>query len=272
MRRPRGGYHTRPAAAVVLGALLAVAGAPAGEGEAAPLAAAGGEPAVAAWERVLAHHVVEGGVRYAALDREPADLATYLESIAETDVAGWSPDRRLAFWINAYNAVVIHRVLERYPGITSVKAVDGFFDERTTRVAGRERTLDEIEAEARKLDPRSHFAVVCASTSCPDLRGEPYRASALDRQLEDQTRRFLADPDKGLRYDAAAKALWLSSIFKWYAGDFTGGSTIVAFFARGGIVDWILPHLPAGLARAIEAADPDVRYLDYDWGLNDRGR
>jgi hypothetical protein len=244
-------------------ALLALAAA------AAPAAA--GAPATDAWDRALSLHQRDGGLDYAGLAADRADLDRFVASLAGVDPEALGRDDRLAFWINAYNAAVAHFVLERYPGIESVKSVDGFFDRLTLPVAGAARTLDQIEARGRELDARVHFAVVCASTSCPDLRGEAYRGDAVDRQLEEQTRRFLADPSKGLRYDAAANALWLSSIFKWYAGDFTGGSTVVAFFARGGVVEWVLPHLgDRDLAATIERRDPGVRYLDYDWSLNDR--
>jgi len=132
-------------------------------------------------------------------------------------------------------------------------------------------TLDQIETRARNLgDPRVHFAVVCASASCPDLRDEPFVAARLDEQLGDQTRRFLRDPSKGLRYDRQANEVWLSSIFKWYAGDFTGGSTLVAFVVRGPVLEWLLPHLDPALAEEIRRRDPAIRFLDYDWSLNDR--
>lgn len=236
----------------------------------ADVAAAAG-PATAAWNRALRRHGREGGLDYAGLAADRADLDAFLASLAGVRPEVLSENERLALWINAYNAVVAHFVLERYPGIESVRKVDGFFDRLTYPVAGEERTLDAIETEAREIDPRVHFAVVCASTSCPDLRGEAFTADRIDRQLEEQTAAFLSDPSKGLRYDAAANDLWLSSIFKWYAGDFTGGSTVVAFFARGKVVDWILPHLPdRRLAETIRARDPSVEYLDYDWSLNDR--
>jgi hypothetical protein len=132
-------------------------------------------------------------------------------------------------------------------------------------------TLDEVESEARASgDPRVHFAVVCASTSCPDLRAEAFVGERIDEQLEEQTVRFLADAEKGLRFDEEENELHLSSIFKWYAGDFTGGSTVVAFFVRGKLTEWVLPYLPSDLADRIRQGEPSVRYMDYDWSLNDR--
>ncbi|HUF79234.1 MAG TPA: DUF547 domain-containing protein [Thermoanaerobaculia bacterium] len=241
----------------------------------APCPAPAADPAADAWSRVLARHAKRGGVDYAALKRDRADLDAFLRGLARARPAGPAQVERkadaLAFWINAYNGVVVHHVLDRYPGIDSVKSVDGFFDELTFPVAGEELTLDEIEARGLALgDPRVHFAVVCASTSCPDLRGEPYTAVDIEPQLRDQTRRFLSDRSKGLRYDPGADTLWLSSIFKWYAGDFTGGSTVVAFFARGGVLEWVKEHAPPEIARRLRGKKPAVRYMEYDWGLNDR--
>lgn len=270
---------TAIAGAAVLAAVLAVAGfgeaGGVGVGEGA--VAAAGQSAGArgsatdAWDRVLAEHAVDGGVRYAALKRDRADLDRFLAWVARTDPASLPERERLAFLVNAYNAIAVAAVLERYPGIGSVRDLDGFFDEEEHVVGGRRMTLDEIETAARELDPRVHFAVVCASTSCPDLRGEAYRGATIDRQLREDTEGFLADRSRGLRYDPKANQLHASSIFKWYAGDFTGGSRVVAFFARGGVRDWIAEHVgdPA-LARTIREREPGVSYMDYDWSLNDR--
>ncbi len=226
-------------------------------------------PSDSPWARVLAEFHDSGELDYAGLQSNPVDLESYLASLGDARPGDASREQRIAFWCNVYNAVTVRFVLDGYPEIESVKAVEGFFDTKTFPVAGEELTLNEIESRARaEGDPRVHFAVVCASTSCPDLRFEPYRGADLNHQLEEQTRTFLADTKKGLRL--RGEDLWVSSIFKWYAGDFTGGSTVVAFFARGKVLDWILPHLPEDLAQQIRDAAPSVRYLDYDWSLNDR--
>jgi len=229
----------------------------------------GSIPSAAAWGRVLERFHDAGGLDYAALAAAPEDLESYLASLASARPAAADRAERIAFWCNVYNAVTAKFVIERYPDIDSVKSVDGFFASKTFPVGGEELTLDAIEDRAlAQGDPRVHFAVVCASQSCPDLRSEPYRGADLEAQLDSQTREFLADPSKGLLFEDGQ--LWLSSLFKWYAGDFTGGSTVVAFFARSKLLDWILPHLPEEQAREIRAANPTIRYLDYDWALNDR--
>jgi hypothetical protein len=256
-----------------------------GDGGSAAGAAASAQPAAtateraaadlgrchAAWDRVVSRHVVRGGVDYAAVAADRSDLDAFLACVRRIDPARLPEPDRLAFLTNAYNALVVDAVLARYPGIRSVRDVDGFFDEEEHVVGGAKKTLDAVEALAREIDPRVHFAVVCASTSCPDLLDEAFTGAAIDRQLRRQTERFLADRTKGLRYDRQANDLHLSSIFKWYAGDFTGGSTVVAFFARGGVLDWVVEHLgDRRLAGELREREPSVEYLDYDWSLNDR--
>lgn len=223
------------------------------------------------WKRALDRYAREGGLDYAGLASDRTDLDTFLIALEVATPAAWGAAEQMAFWSNAYNAVVADFVLELYPDIESVKSVEGFFNRKTRLVAGEQLTLDEIEGRARDLgDPRVHFAVVCASTSCPDLLEEPFEGARLDQQLEQQTARFLSDPAKGMRYDAEQDILWLSSIFKWYAGDFTGGSTVVAYFARGKLAQWLEPHLPRAVADSLAGKDPSIKYLDYDWSLNDR--
>jgi hypothetical protein len=225
----------------------------------------------AAWDRVVSQHVARGGIDYAAVAADRADLDAFLACVRRIDPAKLPEPDRVAYLSNVYNALVVDAVLRRYPGLASVREVDGFFDEEKHTVGGKAMTLDEVEALAREIDPRVHFTVVCASTSCPDLLDEAYTAAAIERQLRRQTQRFLADPSKGLRYDLEANELHLSSIFKWYAGDFTGGSTVIAFFARGGVLDWVIEHLgDRRLAAELKEKRPAVKYLDYDWSLNDR--
>lgn len=226
-----------------------------------------GEP----WRRVLEAHQNQGGLDYKALLKNRDDLDLYLESLSNVSTGGWSVEDQTAFWCNAYNAVVAFHVLDLYPDVSSVKKVPGFFDTLEFPVAGQQMTLDQIETAARGLgDPRVHFAVVCASTSCPDLQPTPFEGPILGQQLETATLAFLADPEKGMRFEPAEGTLHLSSIFKWYAGDFTGGSTAVAYFARGKVLEWVLYQLPTDQADEIRSNDPKIRYLDYDWDLNDR--
>jgi hypothetical protein len=148
---------------------------------------------------LLRAYVVDGEVDYAGLasDREP--LAAYLDSLAATEVGALGRDARLALWINAYNAFTLQLILEHYPGITSIKEIPraSRWEDVRWNVGGTLYSLDQIEHEIlrpRFGDPRIHFAVVCASVSCPDLREEAYASAHIDAQLDAAARRFLSDP------------------------------------------------------------------------------
>jgi hypothetical protein len=223
------------------------------------------------YARVLSRYVEGGDVRYGLLFTEnPPEWRRYLEWLEEARPETMSIEGRRAFWINAYNARVIAGVLERYP-VDSVRDVGflggrvrGFFGRREHPVAGKVRTLDEIEKrilfERPLWDPRIHFALNCAARSCPKLRSEPYEASRLDTQLDFQTRTYLNGPD-GHRIDPSAKVLYVSRVLAWYRDDFER--------AAGSLREYLIRHLTGEAATA--AGDPSwrIEYLDYDWSLND---
>lgn len=228
----------------------------------------------AAFEALLRRFVdASGNVDYAGL-KAHADsvLAPYLQQLATTQPSTLSRDARLAFWINAYNAYTLKLVLEHYPvaniwGITPGPAEpkdDSPFALRVGPVADTVRTLDEIEHEIirhRFDEPRIHFALVCAASSCPRLRSEPYTGARLDAQLDDQARRFLHDPAKN-EIPAGPNRVALSRILKWYGGDF--GPTADALQRA------LAPYFDGEIRRRLANADYEVTYLPYDWALNDQ--
>jgi hypothetical protein len=235
-----------------------------------PPAGGHGEVDHYAWEQVLKEVVQDGTVDYAGLATQPGLLPGYLEQVANAHVAHLdSAESQLAFWINAYNACAIMGVLDHYP-VRSVKEVNGFFDRLRYPVAGESLTLNEIEARGRALgDWRIHFALVCASSSCPPLRNEAYVPERLNEQLAEQTRRFLADEQRGLRVESAG--VWVSRMFKWYELDFMPAGGLSA----GALLPILRPYLELSVADAWGAAllrDPKLplRFLDYDWALNER--
>jgi hypothetical protein len=237
----------------------------------APTAASGFD--LALWDELLGAHTRPvpdaAGVRvdYRGLradERWPALLASLA---AAPDPTRAPRAETLAFWINAYNVLAIDVVLKAYP-VPSIRAAGSLlrpvWSRRAGTAAGRAVSLGEIEHEIlRPLgEPRIHAAIVCASTSCPSLRREAYRAERLEAQLEEALRAFLADPRKGSRLDAAAGVLWLSPIFEWFAEDFE---------AAGGLRAYLAPRLPAESARALAERGEGLalRFLDYDWALNE---
>lgn len=231
-----------------------------------------------AYRALLARHVRPGtvaGIRlnlvdYAALARDPSYRAA-LADFATADPAALPSDAdRIAFWINAYNLLAMKAIVDRRP-IASIKDGGSFlfpiWKKEVGRIAGRERSLDEVEHGILRKDfaePRVHFAVVCASLSCPDLRAEPYEGARLDGQLDDQATRFLANPAKGMRPGEDGETAEVSSIFKWFAADFERGGGVAAFLRAKAPPD-VKP-------RIAKLTDAGLTYLDYDWSLNDSAR
>ena len=131
---------------------------------------------------------------------------------------------------------------------------------------GQTLTLNTVEHGILRKDyvePRIHFALVCAAKGCPPLRNESYVATRLDEQLNDQARQFLANAQKN-RVDMESQTVYLSPIFKWYGVDFEKKS--------GGVLQFLKPYWPEQERTELEKGDFKIRYTDYDWSLNDIGQ
>jgi hypothetical protein len=231
------------------------------------------------YAEVLARVVRAGAVDYAALQRDRKLLDNYrtqLAAVSEATLGTWARDQQLAFWINAYNANTLATIIDHYPisrgsliGLAfpanSIWQIPGAFKSARHRVAGRVRSLDNIEHDVVRPDfrePRVHMALVCAARGCPPLRAEPFVSSRLNAQLDDQTRNYLGDRDHGLSWDSGTKRLAISTIFKWFADDFA---------SAGGVRGFVAQHVgDPRLAAAVRDTSNRLRYLDYDWTLNER--
>ena len=221
----------------------------------------------------------EGRVHYAALRTRMDPLNRYLASVGALERAtydAWNEGRRIAFWINAYNAYVMRSVVDHHPiepsGLInrfrypndSVRQVGGFFDEERHPVMGRRLTLDDMKDALEGFgDPRVHLALVCGTVSCPPLRMEPYLEDALDDQLDDQARRLLADRRHGAAVDTEDRTVEVSRIFQWYGDEFE------AHHAEG-VAGYIAEHAPPEVADALDDDRFERGYLDFDWALNKR--
>ncbi len=224
------------------------------------------------WDALIKKHVspkkVDGvminAVNYKNLksDGEFQKLVSRLNSVREDSLK--TKDEKLTFWINTYNILAAKMVADRFP-IKSIKDAGSLFTrvwkKPAGHVAGKERTLDEIEHEIlRKMDePRIHVAIVCASVSCPDLRLEAFKTDSLNAQLDDQMKRFLQSSEKGMRIDKKINRVYLSSIFKWFKDDFE---------SRGGVLKFVSSYVSPEVAKALSNPRIDVSYLDYNWGIN----
>lgn len=210
------------------------------------------------YDRLLQKYVVDGRVRYGAWKADAQDKRALADFLAQTNgvrLESLSIDEQKAFWINLYNALTLHAVLERYPvKSVNVKAygelsVATFWD-TPYNVAGGRYSLNQIEHDIlrpRYNDPRIHFAINCASVGCPLLLSTAWRAEGLDKQLDEATRVYLQSPTGLVREGERVK---LSEIFKWYEPDF------------GDVADFISRYVP-------EAKAATYGYLEYDWNLNE---
>jgi len=228
---------------------------------AVPVGAGGTDP-FATLDRLLAEYVRDEGVRWAAWadhEGDRAALSDAVESLAAMRPSRMEEDARLAWWIDLYNALTLRLVLDHYP-VASIREIDGPdgspWRRKLVTVEGRELTLDEIEngiIRPEFRDPRVHFALYCAARSCPPLRPEAFVADRLDEQLEEQTDRFLRDPQRnGVDADGH---LVLSRLFEWYAEDFEA--------AGGSVVGWVRSRLE-GVPEGAE-----IEYREYDWALGE---
>ncbi len=213
------------------------------------------------YARLLDTYVADDGVRYADWVRNEADVAALdqvLESFDETQLDGLSKDAQKAFYINLYNAGMLQAVVDHYP-LKSVKGI-GFlpfsiFKKKYISLGGNDVSLDHIEKGIllkKYFDPRIHFAVNCASESCPPLRAEPFVGERLNEQLNEQTRLF-ADSRRAARMNGKSASIAYSELFKWYADDFDVKS----------------PAIFINRYRASKLSESAfVAWIDYDWSLN----
>ena len=224
------------------------------------LARASGVPDPAALDAVLEKRAHNGGFDYAGADgQDRKRLAAYATNLGDAQTAAMTADEKKAFYINAYNVFAIETILAN-PG-KKITDIGGSFNKEKHRVGGEMLTLDEIENRLRDLkDARIHFAIVCASKSCPPLAAHAYTAAGLNEALERQGRAFVNDPSKNV-IDRAKGRVALSKIFHWDRKEFErDGGTLMKFVSRYGG--------DAATASWLAAYPKDPEFLDYDWSPN----
>ena len=234
------------------------------------------------WDALLKEFVHPGGlVDYEGLLQRRADLEAYLDelrAVTPEQYRSWTPAAREAFWVNAYDAWTVWLVLDHWP-VDSIKDIGGWFssvfDERFIPLQdlassipgvkvkeGKELSLGEVEhgilARVSRL-PLFHFAIVCASRSCPPLRAEAYVGPRLDEQLAEQARIFLADPEKNDQR-IEGNRLRVSKIFDWAEDELER--------YPGGIRMLLADFGPPSVEGDPRLADVRLRYRSYDWSLN----
>lgn len=207
-----------------------------------------------AWNKLLQTHVSEKGyVNYEDFKITRPQLLDYIQLLSKnTPTESWSKEAVLAYWINAYNAMTIDLILRHYP-LKSIKDIKNPWDQRYWKLGEKWYNLNEIEHDIlRKMDePRIHFAIVCASISCPSLQNEAYTPDHLENQLTQATKAFLRDNTKN---NMSKTNLELSKIFQWFAKDFMHNGTLIDFL-----------NIYSDVQISAKAKK---RFKDYDWNLN----
>ena len=227
------------------------------------------------WDGVLKQHVRGDLFDYAALAEDTSALDAYIaqmRTVTPEDLAAWSREQRFAFWINAYNAFTVKKVVKNLP-LKSIRDLDkGFglttvFEQAWIKLqplhpSGKpaKLSLNDIEhgiLRARFKDARVHAAVNCASLSCPPLLGEAFVADRLEQQLDSQMRAFVADRKRN-PFKRDKHEVRLSKIFDWFAEDFERDA--------GGVREYLLRYASDEDAAFIR--DAKLKFTDYSWKLN----
>jgi len=236
----------------------------------------------------------DGMVDYEGLKADRKNLYAFVRALGVLDreeFDSWSDDAKIAFWINAYNSLTLEAIINHYPievsifnpkrllyPANSIRQIGGVWDETEHKVPGEELTLDRIEHEVLRKnfnEPRIHMALVCAAMGCPPLRNEPYTGEELDVQLDDQSEKFLANPEK-LRIDREAARVYLSPIFKWFGEDFVETYKPETGYSghsdsERAVLNFAAAYLDEDDAWYLQNENYEIEYLDYDWSLNEQG-
>ena len=206
----------------------------------------------------MLNEVVFGLVDYKTLQKEPKELSDLVNQIANYNTSNLSIDHRTAFYINAYNILVIKQITDNYP-VNSPMDIQGFFKVNTFTVAGEILTLDAIEFTkliGPTKDPRIHFALGCGARSCPFLYDNAFYPDKLQEQLNFRTELIIDRPNY-VHVDKKSKKVVLNKIFDWYGDQFSSNA--------GSLIKYVNKYRFYKVPE-----DYAVEFQEYDWTLNDR--
>lgn len=200
-------------------------------------------------------NVENGLINYQRVKENERRFNVLVEQVADFEIAGTNLTEQKAFYINAYNLLVIKQIADNYP-VDGPFSIPGFFGEQTFTVAHREVTLDELE---KKIifkafpDPRLHFLLVCAAVGCPPISAYAYMPDTLEEQIDQKTKETLNLP---WYVRVHVNRALVSKVFDWYGKDFINDTTSIKSF----INKYRDSPIPDG---------HELAYYEYDWTLND---
>lgn len=214
------------------------------------------------FDELMHTYVEDGFVNYPGVQSD-SRFEAYIQDIDRLDPTTLpNKKHRLAFWINTYNAFALKGIIDGYSPRT-LAGQYAYFISRDYMVGGEDVNLWSIERDIlipRFREPRIHFAIVCASRSCPKLRSFAFVPEQLEQQLDDSARGFINDPTRN-RFDRSKKIAYLSMIFKWFEEDFVTHS--------GSLIRYVKRYVTEPeLARDLETTPYSVQFEEYDWRLN----
>ncbi|MFL6199703.1 MAG: DUF547 domain-containing protein [Thermoanaerobaculia bacterium] len=227
--------------------------------------ASAADPDYRLWHELLSKHYDPArGMDYKGLKADKAALDRLRRQMATVDAGSLTRPEQLAYWINLYNISVVGVVVDHYP-VESIRDIStdpivrlNVFKKPYVQVKGGTLSLDDVEHKKIRepfKDPRIHFAINCAAESCPPIRPEPFTGGAIDRQLDDQARKFL---NGSVRLEG--DVLHVTKIMDWFKDDFEQWG--------GGAVPFLRKHLPPDKAKKI-GNKVELEFDDYSWKLND---
>ncbi len=209
------------------------------------------------WDKLLKKHVNKAGlVDYKGFMNDRKELDNYLKSLSSKNPdKNWSVQELLAYYINLYNAYTVDLILDNYP-VKSIKNINGAWTKAIVPVGGKKLSLGGIEnGILRKMnEPRIHFAINCASISCPKLLTEAYTASKINEQLDRAAKEFINSSEN----EISASNPKLSSIFDWYQKDYevNGKQDVIGYINKYG--------------KTQINASANIQYKAYNWDLNEQ--
>jgi hypothetical protein len=254
------------------------------------LAPAGQEPSAEAarrktYEQILDMNVRDGFVYYRALKSDRAKLDSYLAALGTMAVDKLPREEQLAFWLNAYNALVLKTVIDHYPILghateypgRSIRQIPGAFDRLQHRVAGRMLTLDQIEQTVLPTfrDPRVYLAIGRGAVGSGRLRSEPFVPARIEAQLTEVALECTSRSEC-IQIDREQNKIAMSAVFSWREKEFVAAfsdQAAPAFKDRSpierAVLAFVQPSLLTGEKVFLEKNEFQMVYKPFDWTLND---